>query len=203
MGQYKCCCCIPIRAGVLIIALLTAALYIFCTVGLLINKSALTAAYDGVSSTTMTGIFYTEVVISLIFAVCALFGVVGSITQNRKMISLFKGAYWLSAIIEFIICIARIIVFSLNRSALTASCVAEYTARYPGDSSAEAEENCSNAVRLFLIIGSIVSVIISLIEIYFATVISSYATRLRRTNLHEKLRNLEDFPEPPSKNDFY
>lgn len=32
MGYYHCCICIPIRAGVLIIALLTAAVYIAATV---------------------------------------------------------------------------------------------------------------------------------------------------------------------------
>ncbi|KAL9541574.1 hypothetical protein MBANPS3_009041 [Mucor bainieri] len=121
MGQYKCCCCIPVRAGVLIIALLSAALYIAATVGLFMSKPSTGLTYQDVEidMRVVNGIYYTSIAVSIIFALAALFGVLGSVT------------------------------------------------------------------------------------FYFATAISAYATRLRRTNMHEKLRNLEDFPEPPSKTEFF
>jgi hypothetical protein len=81
------------------------------------------------------------------------------------MITIFKAAYWTSAIIELIVCIARIIIFNMNRSALTASCVAGYTSRYPTDPAAEVEASCGNLINIFLIVFSIVSVLISILEV--------------------------------------
>ncbi|CAO0791129.1 unnamed protein product [Mucor circinelloides] len=197
MGQYKCCCCIPVRAGVLIIALLSAALYIASTVGLFMSKPTSGITYDNVEidMRVVNGIYYTSIAVSIVFALASLFGVLGSVTQHRKMIAIFKVAYWFVTILQFIVTIAAIIILAVKRTDIVNSCVALYPE--------ETVDTCSVGYRNFMIIFSVVSIVINFIQFYFATAISAYATRLRRTNMHEKLRNLEDFPEPPSKTEFF
>ncbi|KAL7321812.1 hypothetical protein PS15m_001542 [Mucor circinelloides] len=197
MGQYKCCCCIPVRAGVLIIALLSAALYIASTVGLFMSKPTSGVTYDNVEidMKVVNGIYYTSIAVSIVFALASLFGVLGSVTQHRKMIAIFKVAYWFVTILQFIVTIAAIIILAVKRTDIVNSCVALYPE--------ETVDTCSVGYRNFMIIFSVVSIVINFIQFYFATAISAYATRLRRTNMHEKLRNLEDFPEPPSKTEFF
>ncbi|CAO3650697.1 unnamed protein product [Mucor fragilis] len=197
MGQYKCCCCVPVRAGVLIIALLSAALYIASTVGLFMSKPSSGVTYEDVEidMRIVNGIYYTSIAVSIIFALASLFGVLGSVTQHRKMIATFKVAYWFVAILQFIVTVAAIIILAVKRTDIVNSCVALYPE--------ETLDTCSVGYRNFMIIFCVVSIVINFIQFYFATAISAYATRLRRTNMHEKLRNLEDFPEPPSKTEFF
>ncbi|KAI8647077.1 hypothetical protein BD408DRAFT_358683 [Parasitella parasitica] len=197
MGQYKCCCCIPVRAGVLIIALISAALYIFSTVALFMSKPSTGVTYEDVEidMKVVNAIYYTSIAVSIIFALASLFGVLGSVTQHRKMIAIFKISYWFVTILQFIVTIAAIIILAVKRTDIVNSCVALYPE--------ETVDTCSVGYRNFMIVFSIVSILVNFIQFYFATAISAYATRLRRTNMHEKLRNLEDFPEPPSKTEFF
>ncbi|KAI9487782.1 MAG: hypothetical protein EXX96DRAFT_554634 [Benjaminiella poitrasii] len=197
MGQYKCCCCIPIRAGVLIIALLSAAVYIGSTVCLFLSKPGTGVTYNDVeiSYQVFNGIYYTSIAVSIIFALASLFGVLGCITQHRKMIAIFKVSYWTVAILQLIVTIAAIVIVGVKMGLIIDNCIALYPEL--------TRDDCATGYRNFMIIFCIVSVVVNFIQFYFATAISSYATRLRRTNMHEKLRNLEDFPEPPSKADFF
>ncbi|CAO3621881.1 unnamed protein product [Mucor hiemalis] len=206
MGQYKCCCCIPVRAGVLIIALLSAAVYIACTVGLFMAKANQESFYSYLSEHAPTlnnadskkvtdGVLYTSIAVSILFSLTSLFGVLGSITQQRRMINIFKVSYWFVAVLSFLVSIAAIVALGVQRSQIVAACVAE--------NADLTYDNCSTGYRNFMIVFSIVLMVVSFIQFYFATAISSYATRLRRSNMHEKLRNLEDFPEPPHKTEFF
>ncbi|KAI9362176.1 hypothetical protein BD770DRAFT_382103 [Pilaira anomala] len=201
MGQYKCCCCIPVRAGVLIIALLSAAAYIATTVSLFLAKADGNRAYLETPDITynmnaVNGVFYTAIAFSIIFAIASLFGVVGSITQHRRMISMFKGVYWFVVIMQFILTMAIIIVLAVNRNQIIGHCAV--TVGGP-----DAASDCEEGFKYMMIIFSVVAMLMNFIQFYFATAISAYAARLRRTNMHEKLRNLEDFPEPPSKTEFF
>ncbi|CAO3690923.1 unnamed protein product [Rhizopus microsporus] len=143
----------------------------------------------------MRGVHYTSIALSVIFAFCSLFGVIGSITQHRKMVATFKLAYWTSALIEAILSIAVIVVLAVQRTEIIGRCAAL--------NPDESIDSCSGYYRNFMIALCVLIVFVNFIQFYFAAAISSYATRLRRTNMHEKLRNLEDFPEPPSKTEFF
>ncbi|KAI8079353.1 hypothetical protein BDF21DRAFT_419939 [Thamnidium elegans] len=200
MGQYKCCCCIPVRAGVLIIALLSAAIYIMSTVGLFLVKANDDQSYLNntdftYNMTAVNGVFYTTVAVTILFSLASLFGVIGSITQHRKMIVMFKMVYWFVVILQFIVTVAVIIVLAVNRSEIIGHCTLS--------SEAVSLEDCTKGFKYMMIAFSVIVMIINFIQFYFATAISAYAARLRRTNMHEKLRNLEDFPEPPSKQEFF
>ncbi|ORE04608.1 hypothetical protein BCV72DRAFT_263832 [Rhizopus microsporus var. microsporus] len=195
MGQYKCCCCVPVRAGVLMIALISAAFYIAVTVGLCLDIPRLNEDDGAYVTPAMRGVHYTSIAFSVIFAFCSLFGVIGSITQHRKMVATFKLAYWTSALIAAILSIAVIVVLAVQRTEVIGRC----GALNPDESIG----SCPEFYRNFMIALCVLIVFVNFIQFYFAAAISSYATRLRRTNMHEKLRNLEDFPEPPSKTEFF
>ncbi|KAG1461170.1 hypothetical protein G6F56_005786 [Rhizopus delemar] len=195
MGNYKCCCCIPVRAGVLIIALLSAAFYVAVTVGLCLAIPKFNESGGMYVTPAMKGVHYASIAITVIFAFCALFGVIGSITQHRKMISAFKLAYWTSVLIELVISIAVIVVLAVQRTEIIGRCTAL--------NQDETFDSCSGYYRNFMIVLCCIIVLVNLVQFYFAAAISSYATRLRRTNIHAKLRNLEDYPEPPNKAEFF
>ncbi|KAI9277844.1 hypothetical protein BY458DRAFT_504206 [Sporodiniella umbellata] len=195
MGQYKCCCCVPIRAGVLIIALLSAAFYVAITVLLCLAIPSFNESGGAYSTPAMKGVHYTSIAVTVIFTFCSLFGVVGSITQHRKMIAAFKAAYWTASLLELLISIASIVMLAVEKTEIVNTCVSQN----PG----ETISSCSAYYRNFMIVFCCLIVIINLFQFYFASAISSYATRLRRTNMHEKLRHLEDFPEAPRKVEFF
>ncbi|KAG0745124.1 hypothetical protein G6F57_003406 [Rhizopus arrhizus] len=195
MGNYKCCCCVPVRAGVLFIALLSAAFYVAVTVGLCLMIPKFDEVGGMYITPAMRGVHYASIAVTVIFAFCALFGIVGSITQHRKMISAFKLAYWTSSLIVLVISIAVIVVLAVQRTDIISRC-----ATLNAD---ETIDSCSVHYRNLMIILCCLIVVINLFQFYFAAAISSYATRLRRTNIHAKLRNLEDYPEPPSKAEFF
>ncbi|KAI9252162.1 hypothetical protein BY458DRAFT_443821 [Sporodiniella umbellata] len=195
MGHYKCCCCIPVRAGVLIIALLSSIFYIITTVGLCLSVSRFKEAGGMYTTPAMEGALYASIAIAVIFSVCALFGVVGSITQHRKMISAFKLAYWTSSLIVMLVSLAVIVILATQRSEIAYRCTEANLD--------ETVDSCLIYYRNFMIAFCLIAVAINLIQFYFAAAISSYATRLRRTNIHAKLRGLEDYPEPPNKAEFF
>ncbi|KAG2195134.1 hypothetical protein INT47_006998 [Mucor saturninus] len=177
------------------------AIYIAATVVLFLSKTTgeehyfQNINYHAYSNKAADAVQYTAIAVCILFSLASLFGVVGSITQHRKMIALFKVVYWFVAILEFIVAVAAIVIFAVQRSVFIEACTT-----YSDEVTAD---DCTVGYRNFMIIFSILLMVVSFIQFYFATAISAYATRLRRTNMHEKLRNLEDFPEPPSKTEFF
>ncbi|KAI8967007.1 hypothetical protein BDF20DRAFT_830359 [Mycotypha africana] len=196
MGQYKCCRCIPARAGVMIIALISTMIYLACTVSLFLTKPYSNVTYNGIelNMSIINGIYYASIAISIIFALASILGVIGSIVQQRKMIAIFKISYWTMSLIQFLLSVITVIVFVTKRTEIIEACAA-----YPEESL----DTCTVYYRNFMISYGIIVFLFNFIQFYFASVISAYATRLRRTNMHEKLRDLEDFPEPLNKTEFF
>ncbi|ORZ23059.1 hypothetical protein BCR42DRAFT_403888 [Absidia repens] len=201
MANNTCCCCIPIRAGVLIIATLSAAFYIVILVGLGINKESLTSAEYGNRSSISYWVLFS---ISILYALSSLFGIVGGVAKNRAMTNIFRVLYWIMAILSLILSVGLWIAAMVYRDDSVAICsdILQNPAKYGASldttfTKSEADSTCSTSMRNVLIISGVCVVIGNLIQLYFACAISAYATRLRRTNQHEKLRNLEDFPVEP------
>ncbi|CAO3624259.1 unnamed protein product [Cunninghamella blakesleeana] len=202
MANNTCCCCIPIRAGVLLIATLSTAFYIAATIASFVGRQKYLASADVELSRI---IYWVFVALFILNSITSLFGMVGAISKNRGMINIFKGVYWLMAIIGLLVSLAIWIVLLVKRDDISAACAD--VSQNPGDyglsdvlpvgSAGEALSLCSTSVRNLLIITGVGIFVGNFIQLYFASVISAYATRLRRTNQHEKLRNLEDFPVEP------
>ncbi|CAO3597283.1 unnamed protein product [Absidia cylindrospora] len=201
MANNTCCCCIPIRAGVLIIATLSAAFYIVLLVTLGIKKESLTSAEYGDRSAISYWVLFS---ISILYALSSLFGIVGGVAKNRAMTNIFRVLYWIMAILSLILSVGLWIAAMVYRDDSVAVCsdILQNPGKYGATldttfTKPEADSTCSNSMRNVLIISGVCVVIGNLIQLYFACAISAYATRLRRTNQHEKLRNLEDFPVEP------
>ncbi|KAI8983652.1 hypothetical protein BDB01DRAFT_791621 [Pilobolus umbonatus] len=197
MSPYKCCCCFPVRAGVFTIALLSALGYLGLIIGMFMLKSDDEFAQIS-TEPAFAGIFYSVIAVSVIFTISAVFGLIGAITQHRKLVAVFKLVYWSVTILQLIISVAVLIAMGVKREVFITLCSAG-----DGTFAVYSEEECRSAFKTLMIASSISVVIINVIQIYFGTVISSYATRLRRTNIHEKLRNNEDFPEQPTKAELF
>ncbi|KAI8078833.1 uncharacterized protein BX664DRAFT_342823 [Halteromyces radiatus] len=202
MANNTCCCCIPIRAGVLIIATLSALFYIATLVCLLVGKgSLLNPEY---SERIIIG-YWILFGLSILYTLSSIFGIVGGLAKNRGMTNIFKVLYWLMAILMLILSVGLWIASMVNRDETVAVCsdILQHPGTYNGELTtynypkAQADEICSSSMRNLLIGMGIGVFVGNLIQLYFACVISAYATRLRRTNQHERLRNLEDFPVEP------
>ncbi|CAO3686871.1 unnamed protein product [Rhizopus stolonifer] len=157
MGQYKCCCCVPIRAGVLIIALLSAAFYIAITVLLCLAIPSFNESGGAYSTPAVKGVHYASIAITVIFAFCALFGVIGSITQHRKMIAAFKLAYWSASLLELLMSIAAIVVLAVQRTDIINTCA--------GLNADETISSCTTYYRTFMIVFCCLIVIINLFQV--------------------------------------
>ncbi|KAI8073150.1 hypothetical protein BC940DRAFT_104075 [Gongronella butleri] len=200
MAHNKCCCCIPLRAGVMIIAGLSTAAYLVLLIGLLIRREAfLSLPFAGA-----VPVFWVGVVVCLIYALSSIFGVVGAITNNRAMTNIFRVLYWIMAIISLIVSVAVYIFALVKRGDIEGECstILQNPGTYgvSGTSTftkAEADAACSGAMRTYLIASGIALAIGNIIQLYFASAIGAYSARLRRTNLHQKLHNVEDFPVEP------
>lgn len=73
------------------------------------------------------------------------------------MIALFKVAYWFVAILEFIVAVAAIIVFAVQRSVFVTACTTAGTGM--------TDDECSVHYRNFMIIFSIVLMVLSFIQV--------------------------------------
>ncbi|KAI8328445.1 hypothetical protein BC941DRAFT_457756 [Chlamydoabsidia padenii] len=200
MPNSTCCCCIPIRAGVLIIAALSAAYYIGSIVTLAIHKQQFNAPEYG----SQAGICYWVLMgICILYSLSSLFGIVGAAAKHRGMVNVFKGLYWFMSVLSLIASLGLWILMMVNRDQSVSIC-SEFL-QHPGTygqefepiTKSEADDYCSSSMRTILIVSGVFVFVGNFIQIYFACAISAYASRLKRTNQHQKLRNLEDFPVEP------
>ncbi|KAL0095874.1 hypothetical protein J3Q64DRAFT_1709026 [Phycomyces blakesleeanus] len=211
MGSSKsCCCCIPLRAGVMVIAIVSSAFYISSLVYLLIRRSDMFAKHPD-SLNFLTPIFWTSVAVVSVYSISSILGVFGSISQNRAMTAVFRVLYWIMAILILVVSVAGWVLLLVNRDSWQDEC-ANYVSKPDSDiysivkvpSGSEVatvlQNACSNDLKTILIVSGIAVVMGNIIQIYFASVVSSYASRLKRGNKHIPLRNLDDFPDNSHKN---
>lgn len=74
------------------------------------------------------------------------------------MIALFKVAYWFVAILEFLVAVASIIIFAVQRSVFIEACENIANEDFT-------PEECSDAYRNFMIIYSIVLMVLSFVQV--------------------------------------
>ncbi|ORX50450.1 hypothetical protein DM01DRAFT_1384721 [Hesseltinella vesiculosa] len=199
MAYNTCCCCIPVRAGVLVIAGVSSAIYLASFVSLMIHRNTyLTLGDQGGAA------FWVTAAVLIIYSLSSIFGVVGAIVKNRNMINFFRVLYWVMAIITLIVTFAVYIYALVRRNDIVNKCIdiLEHPGNYgfpAGEVSTpdEATNGCNTVLRTYFIIAGVVIVIGNIIQMYFASVISAYAQRLKRINLHQRLHNVEDFPVEP------
>ncbi|ORX58246.1 hypothetical protein DM01DRAFT_1366365 [Hesseltinella vesiculosa] len=217
-GFEKCCCFIPLRLGTFLIALWFTAIYLIdATTGFLgINAATI---YSGQAARPW---YYIDLLFTVIVCLGGVVGMFGSCFASRKFAKAFTVIVWVNctlSVMKYVICLALMIS---HRDSMVNACMrsgfigisnaqnsiepvvlseSSYYApvRYPGTLNANAgsEASCEEAVKLYLIVFGAVSGVFQLLQFYFASVVSAYASRLRNGARHHRLHDqqIKDFEE--------
>ncbi|KAI9497051.1 hypothetical protein BDB00DRAFT_806570 [Zychaea mexicana] len=202
--MQKCCCCISLRVGVLIIAILDLLASAAAVAYLAIARSDI-LSYDEATYVNMEAAYYAGLAIGCLAIVTALFGFIGAIAQKRGLVNIFKFVYWIMTLLALIVSFATWIFLIVRREDVVSGCefyLDNYADQY-GYSGTEAADACNKTVTGMLVGGGVGVVVGNIIGIYFACVVSAYASRLKQRVQHHPLRDLEDFPQTSYKTSVY
>ncbi|KAI8371502.1 uncharacterized protein BYT42DRAFT_580496 [Radiomyces spectabilis] len=218
MGMEKCCGFIPLRLATFIIATWFFVIYLFDAVTGFLGINAVTV-YSG---QTAKAWYYVDLIFTLIICIGGLLGIIGSCFASRKFAKIFSIIVWINcalSIIKYIVSLALMAVFHENlvRSCLRSGFIGFSNAQtpmgpaiitdspfytpvqYPGTLNAHASslDDCQSNVKTFLIAYGVVIFVIELIQIYFASVVNAYSSRLRNGARHHRLHDqqIKDFEE--------
>ncbi|KAI8879021.1 hypothetical protein K501DRAFT_227430 [Backusella circina FSU 941] len=206
MSLNKCCFCIPLRTGVTVIAVCSSIFYIGCLIWLLKSTSTLNS-FSQQDQSAAKAVFWTCVSVIGLYSASSLFGVIGGITQNRKMVNIFRYLYWIVAVLLLLGSSTTWILMMVKRDSIISGCqkyLLESTnassyyspVTLPNDTMHLHEEDCTSATKQILIIFGIIVFIGNAVQVYFACLINAYARRLKGgLAQHHKLRDMDDFPE--------
>ncbi|KAI7877726.1 hypothetical protein K492DRAFT_171417 [Lichtheimia hyalospora FSU 10163] len=218
LGMDKCCCLIPLRLGTFIIALWFFVVYLFDAVTGFMGSNAVTI-YSGQAAKAW---YYIGLLLTVIICVGGLFGILGSMFASRKFAKTFSIVAWINCVLSIIKYLISLIIMCVYRDDLVNSCRRSgfvgfdnsevpmsqavltdnsyYTpVQYPGTLNAHATstEQCQSMVQTFLICFGVIIFVVELIQIYFAKVVTNYASRLRNGARHHRLHDqqIKDFEE--------
>ncbi|CDS10098.1 hypothetical protein LRAMOSA02775 [Lichtheimia ramosa] len=197
---HKCCCCFPLRIGVFIIALFSFLASTASLVWLIINRNQI-QGYEGYSYFSMDVVFYVGIGLASLNIAAGLFGLIGTTAQKRGLVVIFQFVYWIMAILTLVVTVGTWIFLLVHRSDIEAGCQegVEQMESSGYTLGSEIADMCSRGMQGLLIGGGVGVFIGNIISLYFACVVSAYASRLKRSNQHLPLRDLEDFPQPAYK----
>ncbi|CAO3591112.1 unnamed protein product [Absidia cylindrospora] len=143
----------------------------------------------------------------------------GSCFSSRKFAKTFSVVVWINctlSMLKYVTCLALMIShrYDITRSCLRSGFSNYQTSitpaiipnnpyyspiRYPGtlNANATSQEDCEASIKSFLITFGVVCFIIQVLQFYFATVVSAYASRLRNGARHHRLHDqqIKDFEE--------
>ncbi|KAL0080307.1 hypothetical protein J3Q64DRAFT_1759432 [Phycomyces blakesleeanus] len=219
MGMEKCCCFIPLRLGTFIIALWFFVIYLLDAVTGFLGVNAV-IVYSGQSAKAW---YYIDLLFTVLVCLGGLLGIVGSCFASRGFAKFFSVIIWINcglSIVKYAVSLALMVVHreDLIRSCLRSGFVGFSNAqtpisstvtisespyyapvKYPGTLNAHATdlEQCQYNVQSFLIVYGVVIFAIEILQIYFASVVSAYASRLRNGARHHRLHDqqIKDFEE--------
>jgi len=213
----RCCLCIPLRAGVFIIALLLSLVWASEVILLVVHKKTIFDYFPD-SSPLITPVYYTCIAAALLYCLGGLFGLVGSLAQNRPMASTFSVINWTLVTLELISSFSAWVYLLEEKDNIINDCVtgspavaqngttsstssppsanvnitgASNTSSYPLRIQVSSAAACAGDVQKVIIVMGVIVFVGNLISLYFASVVGAYATRLKRNNQHHKLRDLD------------
>lgn len=122
------------------------------------------------------------------------------------MINIFRFLYWTVVILLLISSTIIWILMLIKQNSIIDGCQ-----QYLNDSNIASnqqnflQEDCHTATKQILIASGIIISFGNFTQIYFASIINAYATRLAHhgTFQHQQLHNLDDFPETSMKSNLY
>jgi hypothetical protein len=160
------CCCIPVRVGAFVIALLGLIGGTLITVAGIIQ-----AKNSGKKSMVNKAGLTIQIVIYLLLAIVSFFGLVGVITKRRK----FVVMYWVMLVIHLAFSVIASI-FSLN--AMFKSASADIDRCVGGSVNPNDRKDCQRAMNVTKGIAVAVCVFVWLVEIYGCITVDSYVKQL-------------------------
>ncbi|KAI8638154.1 hypothetical protein BD408DRAFT_373959 [Parasitella parasitica] len=218
LALEKCCCFIPLRLGTFIIALWFFFAYLFDAITGFLGVNSI-IVYSG---QTAKAWYYINLLFTVVVFVGGLSGTIGSIFAQRKSAKFFSVVVWVCCSLSFIkfsISLALMIVYRQNmintciRSGVvgfgnaqidlvptTVSTNSYYSpVRYPDTLNAHATsaEDCEHSIKVLIILWGVIMSIVQVIQVYFASVVGTYASRLHNGARHHRLHDqqIKDFEE--------
>jgi len=176
------CCCIPVRVGAFVIALLGLCGGTAVTVGGIIQaKNAHNNAFMNKAG------MIVQIAIYLLLAIVSFFGLVGVIIKRRK----FVVMYWVMLVVHLAFSVIASI-FSL--SALFKSAPTDVTRCVNGSVNPQDLKDCQKAMAITKGIAVGVCVFVWLIEIYGCVIVDSYVKQLADEEDHAYKPDTESGP---------
>ncbi|KAI8877916.1 hypothetical protein K501DRAFT_259573 [Backusella circina FSU 941] len=218
LASEKCCCLIPLRLGTFIIALWFFVLYLIDAVTGFLGVNAV-IVYSG---QTAKAWYYINLLFTVLVLVGGFCGIMGSAFSQKKFAKTFSIIVWIScalSFIKYVISLALLIVYrqnmidtcirsgfvSLNNAqrnlgVSTISTGSYYTpVHYPNTLTANAAsaDECEQSVKMLIILWGALIFVVQVVQVYFATVVATYAKRLRSGARHHRLHDqqIKDFEE--------
>ncbi|KAI7867192.1 hypothetical protein BDF14DRAFT_1918268 [Spinellus fusiger] len=217
LGMEKCCGFIPLRLGTFIISLWFFVIYLLDAVTGFLGVNA-EIVYSGQTAKVW---YYVDLVFTLLVCVGGLLGIIGSCVASRGFAKVFSVVVWINCLLSVIKYLVSLVLMASYRDDLVRSCTrsgfvgfsnaqtpmivtlsdSPYYApvKYPGTLNAHATDasQCQSSVQTFLITFGVVIFAVEIVQIYFASVVSTYASRLRNGARHHKLHDqqIKDFEE--------
>ncbi|KAG1455832.1 hypothetical protein G6F46_001397 [Rhizopus delemar] len=214
----KCCCFIPLRLGAFVIALWFFVAYFLDAVTGFLGINAV-VVYSG---QTVKAWYYVDLIFTIMVLVGGLSGIIGTLFAQRKSAKLFSFTIWICCLLSFVKYVASLALMIIYRQNMINTCIRSgfvsfnnaqtglvpsnistngyYTpVKYPNTLNAHATsaEDCQQAIRLLIITWGVIIFVVQLVQLYFATVVSSYANRLSSGARHHRLHDqqIKDFEE--------
>ncbi|KAH8550192.1 hypothetical protein BGW37DRAFT_521419 [Umbelopsis sp. PMI_123] len=202
----KCCCIFPLRGATIAIGLVVAVVSIGLLVATLIHKNPMIIHLTVINSILP----WVYIIICAVGAVVGIYTIFASAVGKLPLMRLGKFLFWLFFAIATIWETASFALAVINRSKSVDTCEQANPSSNGTDTSGNATTtgflgmnlgdtyglaNCSQAVQAGLIGIGVMLFAGSLFMFYFATVVSSYSTRLRERKLGHRLRDHSDWDD--------
>jgi len=221
MALTKCCCCIPLRPAVFIIA----AWFFFS------NAFEAITGFLGRNTTfeylrqTSPIAFWVEEILTILVALGGFLGLVGVTCASRNFVYSAAAIIWFNVVVSIVKRVGAVVIIGLHQDGVIASCeqdgiftltnpdtisvltnVASNSSSYtpvirPGtlnqnnitlfNGTKFSKDFCQKEAQYFLIGMAIVVAIVELFQIYFAAVVSAYAKQIKSGARHHRLRETQ------------
>ncbi|CAB4398551.1 unnamed protein product [Rhizophagus irregularis] len=207
----RCCCCINNRIGTILISLIV----------LVQSMVGVWIAFHFIDSATIfsKGLGYVHGIWNIVRGVMAVGGLVGGIMQNKKLVKLFSVVVSVSALVYLVFGTAVSIITAKNKDKLVDMCLKKFSEqahegkywsplenwsrpfdkRQDNGTTNEQRELCQQAVKFYIGFAVVYTVAGFLLMFYFASVISNYNGELKRKDMYNKVKALDNTTVEPEK----
>ncbi|KAI8641029.1 hypothetical protein BD408DRAFT_418961 [Parasitella parasitica] len=198
MGLSNYCFCISLRTSVTTIAASSSA---FCFGILLWLLEKRQVVYKLQDLSAAPAVYWSLMSVVGLYTAGSLFGVIGGITQNRSKINIFRFLYWIVVILLLVSSSTIWIILLVHQNSIIDGCrhyLTDSSTIMASDQQGLLQpEDCHTATKQILIAGGTVVFLGNLIQIYCASIVNAYATRLG-----QQLNSLGDLPKTSMKSNY-